>query len=339
MRNILAYINIKKTLLILFVLSLLFSCKYQPIFSAIEQEVKLKDFSVKGSIVGFAETSTAIYTANFSSVYKKSKPLSGNWVSIGSPGGGVMGIASDGTNIFAVGTEGGVKYYKNGWQSVNDGKNIKMIFGDKTIFGVDSESSPSKVYKITTTSVSPINSKQFNKEEYFIGAGGDYFATSEGLFKNDGNKADGCPSSVTAVTRAGDTGVFALSGSTVYYYDGNNLKSLNISKSGKSIFYLKEKTTLLVGCDKGYIEVKLDGNTTIDLAKAKEISPGSSESITDNPEQYVASIGSYTVDKIFAVYESHDKYSIFVGVAAGATQRNTGVWSYYSFDRNEWNHD
>jgi len=328
----------------------LVSCKNQPIFYAIEQEVKLKDFSVKSSIVGFARIGSDIYTANGEAVYTKKSNSTGKWTSIGSPGNLIQGIATDGMNLFGVGANGTVKFRTTGgsWTSVPGSENIKMVFGDSIVFGTGVEAGESAVYKITGTSVSKIKAlkkdeKNAENTEILTGAAGNYFATTEGLFLQDGTAVTGTPIKgkiISASKGKNANSIFVLTDKAVlYYFNGSGWSEKKVEKTTPfSIFYFAGRNTVLIGCKQGYTEIQL--TETNSLTDAKELNPGTKGSTTP-PEclsQYQSVTGSYTISPVFAVGNA-ETYSLFVGAAAASTERNTGLWAFYSAHTKEWNRE
>ena len=310
------------------------SCTNQPIFAAIEQEIKLKNFSVRGPIASLLELNNTVYAATPEAVFSKSKWSSGEWSSIGSPGGFIQSLATDGTNLFAATAEG-VYYYNGGWSKVPGGDSIVMIGGNNRVFGYDGKN----VYKITTAG---IGNSILSKSGIFIGAGGEYFAFTDGVYK-DGTPATavaGSPSGIKSACGGDGTTVFVLAGSTVYHY-GSSWSSQAVSLSNPlSISYFKYGTSeerVLVG-GKGYGEIKLSGAT---LTGASYISAGSSGSTTPPSvnAQYTSSIGAHSLMPVMAVDRGGGNYTVFAGVNAGSIYRNTGLWGFYSNGNVEWNRE
>ncbi len=309
------------------------SCTNPPIFAAIEQEIKLKKFSVRGPIASLLELNNTVYAATPEAVFSKSKWSSGEWSSIGSPGGFIQSLATDGTNLFAATAEG-VYYYNGGWSKVPGGGSIVMIGGNNRVFGYDGKN----VYKITTAG---IGNSILSKSGIFIGAGGEYFAFTDGVYK-DGTPATvvaGSPSGIKSACGGDGTTVFVLAGSSVYHY-GSSWSSQAVSLSSPlSISYFKYGTNerILVG-GKGYGEIKLSGAT---LTGASYISAGESGSTTPPSvnAQYTSSIGAHSLMPVMAVDRGGGNYTVFAGVNAGSIYRNTGLWGFYSNGNVEWNRE
>lgn len=313
------------------------SCTNQPIFAAIEQEIKLKNFSVRGPIASLLELNNTVYAATPEAVFSKSKWSSGEWSSIGSPGSFIQSLATDGTNLFAATTEG-VYYYNGGWSKVPGGGSIVMIGGNNGVFGYDEKGKT--VYKITTGGINT----PLSISGTFIGGGGNYFAFTDGLYTaGSTTKVAGSPSGVKSVCGGDGTTVFVLAGSTVYHYDGASWSSQAVSLSSPlSISYFKYGTSeerVLVG-GKGYGEVKLASGIHT-LAGAYYIGAGESGSTTPPSvnAQYTSSIGAHSLMPVMAVDRGGGNYTVFAGVNAGSIYRNTGLWGFYSNGNVEWNRE
>lgn len=116
------------------------ACNNRPIFAAIEQEVKLKEFSVGGNVLSLVATDTMVYASNLAGVYSKSKNSDGPWSKI-LPAADTQYLAKNAANVFASFAMEPVKFYdestKN-WSNVPGSENIHVIAGDKIVFGYDS---------------------------------------------------------------------------------------------------------------------------------------------------------------------------------------------------------
>ncbi len=334
--------NIKKNIffypavLLSVAVTVLAACTNAPIFYAIEQEVKLKNFSIKGNVRGFAQIDKTIYTANGEDVFYKAYDSTDAWTALNFPDGLIQGVVADGSVLFAAGAKGGVKYYNGSWNSVPGGENIKMVFGDSTVFGTDYSS----IYTVTASGV--VRIKGLASGELLTGAGGMYCTTDKGVFKNDGSAVSGAPSSdiISASKGKNDHSLFVLSGKTLYHYDGSAWTSTAIETDMPScIFYFDALKTVLIGCKKGYTEIRLhEGNDN--LTGASEIKPGEAGSTTpkSSVNQYQSVTGSYPLEPVFAA-GTKIQYSVFAGAQAGSMERNTGLWAFYSFYKQEWNRE
>ncbi|UTD06292.1 hypothetical protein E4N80_12785 [Treponema denticola] len=323
------------------------ACYNKPIFAAIEQEINLKEFSVEGNILSLLEAGNNVYASNLAGVYSKEKSDDGSWSKILSAEG-TQQLASDGNNVvFACFASGSMKYYESGsWKTVPGSENIRIIAGNKIVFGYDS--SQKKVYKVEAGGISsPIDTG----EVHSLSAAGNYVLVkskdSAKLYKNGVPVAvSGLPSGSAAICPAGaDDKIFILAGSTVYYYGSspddnwNNKKS--ISGSPVSISYFKERETILLGCTKGYTEVKVNTTPPINLSNAKPLNPGDSGSTTPpgSYSQYQTTLGNYYTKPMLGVSRGGNEYAVFMGINSGTIKRNTGLWGFYSDKNSKWNRE
>ncbi|UTC67059.1 MULTISPECIES: hypothetical protein [unclassified Treponema] len=333
-------------ILISLVFALIVSCNQWPIFAAIEQEIRLKNFSVEGDVSSLIEDGSNVYAANLAGVYSKSKSSNGPWSKILSYAG-TQNLAYDGTNVFVSSAEGPVKYSGN-WGAVPNSDNIHLIAGNKIVFGYNA--SEKKVYKIGTGGVSnPIDVGVVES----LSAAGNYFLVkskdSAKLYKDGTPAAEvaGLPSGAIAVCPADSTDhdkIFVLAGSTIHYYNGSawaSSKSIK-EKSPISISYFKERETILLGCTQGYTEVKVNTTPSIDLSNenTKQLDPGDEGSTTPpgSYSQYQTTLGSYNTNPMLGVSRGGSGYAVFMGIHSGVITRNKGLWGFYS-DKPEWNRE
>ncbi|EMB25774.1 hypothetical protein [Treponema denticola] len=327
------------------------ACNYRPIFAAIEQEIDLKEFSVEGNVLSLLESGGNVYASNLAGVYSKEKSSDGSWKKILSVKG-TQKLANAGNVVFACFESGNVKYYKNGsWKTVPGSENIRIIAGNSIVFGYDS--SQKKVYKVGTGGISsPIDTG----EVHSLSAAGNYVLVkskdSAKLYKADSSPASeepNLPSGSTAICPAGaDDKIFVLAGSTVYYYgsapDDNWNNKISISGNPDNISYFGARKTILLGCAKGYTEIKLDNTDSTNLSKAKQLNPGNSGSTTPSGSysQYQTTLGSYYTNPVLGVERGNagsGEYAVFLGINSGIIKRNTGLWGFYSDKKREWNRE
>ena len=326
------------------------ACNNRPIFAAIEQEIDLKEFSVEGNVLSLLESGGNVYASNLAGVYSKSKNSDGPWSKI-LKASGTQKLASNATDVvFACFASGSVKYYESGsWKTVPDSENIRIIAGNSIVFGYDS--SQKKVYKVGTGGISsPIDTG----EVHSLSAAGNYVLVkskdSAKLYKDGVSVAvPGLPSGAKAICPAGaDDKIFVLAGSTVYYYgpapDDNWNNKISISGSPDNISYFGARKTILLGCAKGYTEIKLDNTDSTNLSKAKQLNPGAEGSTTPpgSYSQYQTTLGSYYTNPVLGVERGNagsGEYAVFLGINSGIIKRNTGLWGFYSDKKREWNRE
>ena len=333
------------------------ACNDRPIFAAIEQEIDLKEFSVEGNVLSLLQAGNNVYASNLAGVYSKSTNSDGPWSKI-LKARDTQNLASDATDVvFACFASGSVKYYESkSWKTVPGSENIRIIAGNSIVFGYDS--SQKKVFKIKTTGLSsPIDTG----EVHSLSAAGNYVLVKSGsstkLYKADPSptvEISNLPSGSTAICPAdlgggpgADDKIFVLAGSTVYYFAGGNWDNkISISGSPDNISYFEAGTrkTILLGCDKGYTEIRLDNADSTNLSKAKQLNPGAEGSTTPpgSYSQYQTTLGSYYTNPVLGVSRGDagsNEYAVFLGINSGIIKRNTGLWGFYSDKKREWNRE
>lgn len=329
------------------------ACNDKPIFATIEQEIKLKKFSVEGNVLSLLQAGNNVYASNWAGVYSKSKNSDGSWSKILSAPG-TQKLASDTHDIvFACFASGSVKYYENGsWKDVPGSENIRIIAGNKIVFGYDD--SKKEVLKIVKNAApsTVIHSGEVDK----LFAAGNYVLVkskdSAKLYKDGVSVAvPGLPSGAKAICPAGaDDKIFVLAGSTVYYYgpspndNWNNKISISGSPDNISYFEAGTRKTILLGCGNGYTEIRLDNADSTNLSKAKQLNPGAEGSTTPpgSYSQYQTTLGSYYTNPVLGVSRGDagsNEYAVFLGINSGIIKRNTGLWGFYSDKKREWNRE
>lgn len=343
----------KRYIFILFSVIFIFfaSCNNTPIFSVIENEISLKEFSVEGNVLGLIEKDNNVYVANRAGVYVKNKNDEANWKEILTADRGIQKIASNSDNVFVCFESGNVKYYDESnevWKDVPSTENIRVLYGDKTVFGYDEVKK--KVYKITKNSITEV----VDSPNGIISAAGEYFLLSSSpktdsaeavpakLYQNSTLK-ENLPENAKHLCSADGSNIFVLAGSTIYYYSGANwnVKKGISDKKPLYISYFSQRKTILVGCQNGYTEVKLDDTDLTNLSKAKQVNPGEDGSTTPpgSASQYQTTLGGYHSDPILGISKGGSDYAVFLGINSGIIQRNTGLWGFYSDKKREWNRE
>ena len=94
----------------------------------------------------------------------------------------------------------------------------------------------------------------------------------------------------------------------------------------------------MLGCTKGYTEVKVNTTPAINLSNAKPLSPGAEGSTTPpgSSSQYQATLGNYYSAPVLGVSRGSNEYAVFMGIHSGLIKRNTGLWGFY---KSEWNRE
>ncbi len=337
----------KRIFAIAFVISVvlgLSACKNPPIFAAIEQEVKLKQASVKGFVRGVVKVNDKLYTSN-GKISQKSVGSTGTWSEMsGCPSGLCTMIATDGTNLYAsFGNDGSFKAYKyasSKWIDLPEtAASAQYVVGTKTVFAFEKTDNGYTLYTIKNSAVS----NTWNNTKAPVGAARAYCLLEDGLYAETGTKraGTGSPTSgLKGICEGPANSVFVFNDSTLYCYDGSAWTSTSHGVSApQSITYLPSKQLVLISGKNGYGEIKLDSGTATNLADAKSVSAGSSDSSvpSKNYYQYNNSVGKYVINPIYA-FDYKSGYIIYTGVN-DPNAKYTGLWGFYSFDKKEWNRE
>lgn len=291
--------KIKHSISILFMILLLASCKDGlTIFDQIDQETKLEDAVITGSVNSIVKSGNTLYASD-GNIYAKSVNAVRDWSKIASPGGTIIKLAADSTNIYAL-NAGGVLYTStNGsaWNTINTSSTgtIETIFwdGDTNAY---LKTTAGKFYKLQNVS-SP------SQEESSI--------KSTVIVKNNGY-------------------TYSASGSTVSVNNGSDLGSVDVGAEIYSLTYSSVDKALYAGTDKGLKKLPVsdsDGKLT-----GKVLSPPGNWGATIKEYEAYAVLATGTDSSDSALYSS----TIATG---SANAKVNGLWGYYYSRRDTWNRE
>lgn len=304
------------------------SCSGSYILATIENEVKLNKATARGSIRSIVKIGSTLYCSN-GEILTKAEFSEDDWTTISSPvSGQCSGLATDGTKLFASFN----KYYegqygvyvldRGSWKNVPNSDNIQIVKGSGTVFGSDG----STTYVVTESGFGTKIDGTLNA------AGGDYAATSAGLFKKDGKKVPHAPSGICAIDPDGK-----------YFLTGGELTTSNFTEkyahgisqpSGVALMTITGTEHILVAKNGGYSEIIVDPS---DITKSRTV-PGGMIS-GGSLEQYEASVGKYPVKCIYADSNGSGTFYIYLGVNDPHFAKYTGLWGFYSAGKKEWNRE
>lgn len=351
--------NIKNKILfflIIFIFGILFlSCKGEPIFAAIEQEVKLKDASVKGTVRNIVKIGDTLYTSD-GRILKKSTFNTGEWSVFYSPSANCTSLATDGTNLFA----SFVDYYMNdfwvkvyngsSWETVPNSKGIQVVMGNGSVIGYsisyENEIIHDKavLYSITASGVSKLKDLEVSEGKARVPrcAGNNFYATSSGVF-NSSNGAE-ITSEIAPYVIVED---YFITGSSVYK-KGDYEKSISHGLSGPNdacIITLDGVKRLLISGTHTYTEIALDET---DITKSVVIPVGKSVTFNGSTlnsttppgykEQYESISLGRACNKIFA-FANGSGYFVYLGINDPNFGKYTGLWGFYNPGQMEWNRE
>lgn len=135
------------------ILTALFSCKNEPIFYGIEEEINLEDPVVLGNVYTVTEAGDKLYAANGKIFSKKSSDIR-NWVEEPKPDGFIIRTASDSTYLYALNSENilysspleeSLSWVKTGEAILELFDNNALNTSDKRAFAVKADA----VYELT----------------------------------------------------------------------------------------------------------------------------------------------------------------------------------------------
>lgn len=351
----------------LFATLALFACSNDPIFSAIENEVKLKDPSLLGTVSSMEAYGGDLYAAN-GYIYRRVAGA-GEWHKIAFPEGAgrCAKLASDGTNLYGFFTLNdwtafhSVQRYQDGsWSVVTGLDDVDEIgSGNGRIYAFVELSGTSTEHRYNAYMTTGPGSLSFAAgpiaESIGVptGTAGDYIATQSTVYQLAGATATPIPwtSLGTATTPRGLCGVVVGSNGNVYTanygnayrWDGSAWTScwLDLENDPATTITILQSATrslLIIGCDEGYGEVTLYASGAL----GTYISPGSTSLSTTDPEdrdQYESSIELYHVSGIFAFTNPVPAADEYVLYASVQHYKYNGLWGYYDTTQSEWNRE
>lgn len=293
------------------------SCSGSYILATIENEVKLNKATARGSIRSIVKIGSTLYCSN-GEILTKAEFSEDGWTTISSPvSGQCSGLATDGAKLFA-------SFNKDdgSWKKVPNSDNIQIVKGSRTVFGSDG----STTYVITESGPGTKIDGTLNA------AGGDYAATSAGLFKG-GAKVSDAPSGICAIDPDGK--YFLTGGELIAASDVTKKYAHGISQpSGVALMTINGTDHILVAKNGGYSEIIVDSS---DITKTRTVSGGMISG--GSLEQYEASVGKYPVKCIYAGSNGSGTFYIYLGVNDPHFAKYSGLWGFYSAGKKEWNRE
>ncbi|WP_428770187.1 hypothetical protein V1L52_12825 [Treponema sp. HNW] len=311
---------------------LIISCSQEPIFWAIDQEIKLTDPSIKGNVYSVVRSGSFLYTAN-GNIYKKPVKTERGWEKISKPAGNAVYLAASNSHIYALSAGGEtVQVYAlnvtgGEWQPVpgTSGKADEIVLFDNKLTSASDSAAyvrvGGKVYKLNGPApVSPLSEITTN------GAGNKTLAAAY---------IDGSESGSTAGDYFSDTRTFCSDGARLYSADGKTIKkgttnsdltntSVSTSETVTCLVYDEKENRLIAGTKKGLEEIKLNGSGV----------PQKAGLLGANAE---AAFGESEIFSV-ACFGGEDNNAIYAGAGRTASSKNNALWGYYP-SRGNWNYE
>ena len=364
------YVHSTRILLLLAAVlgALITGCSNDPIFSAIETEVKLKEPSVLGKVLSLVAHDGDLYTAN--GYLLRRTAGDGDWRKMGLPAGAsrcsqVAVTEADGTGeLFALFQDSSWQFHSlqrytgSGWEpvtaasrgfSIKNGNGFIYFFREDSMDTSGGATIVSSVHRVSPTGAMTqiLSGLTYykNSGERPIDADGNYVLTNSAVYDSTGlkisNKTDIPVTNLSGLVTNG-TDVYAANNGWVYHFDGVSWQSFaHDAKSPlNGLAYLEAdgKRMLLLPCGDGYGEVLLDSAGRQELYQDPGRADTSSIS-TATRSQYKSSIGDWNMLSIFVITNpvpAGNSYCLYAGINH---HREDGLWSYYSDTRREWNRE
>lgn len=311
------------TTVILIVAGLSAACKNPPIFAAIEQEIKLKPASVKGTIRGIVCIGNTVYVSN-GQIFYKSLGERGTWSKLGgTPGGFCTSIATDGSSLYAAfgdnNSFGAYKLTGSEWQRLSgQAGSAERVMGNGTVFAIKKEGS-------SAYAVCPVGGSTHTRQSPPIGAAGSSYVCADGLYTSSGSKAADY-SNVKAICK-GPSGVFVVTNAYLYPYS-----VAHGVQEPQSVAYLASKKLVLIGGKNGFKEYSINSGSFIQAGGANSSIP------YENRYQYENSIGKHLINPIATFEQPNGGYIIYTGVN-DSNVKHSGLWGFYKPGQLEWNRE
>lgn len=303
--------KIKHTISILFMILLLASCKNGlTIFDQIDQETKLEDAVITGSVNSIVRSGNTLYASD-GNIYAKSVNAERGWSKIAGPGGTIIKLAADSTGVYALTSDKDLYYFPNStsqWNKIDTtGKGtIETIFCDG--FEYAFMKAGGKIYQLNNTQVGSECSN----------------LSSITVFCSDGTNlyyADGGTVYVTAANSLTNNSPIQPSSDQGSVSGLGTIYSLTYSVADKAIY---------AGTNTGLRRLPLSDNGH--ALKGENQTP---------PGNWAATINDYEAFAVLATGTTRDDSALYSSTIKGGTAyaKINGLWGYYYNRRNNWNRE
>lgn len=307
--------KIKHTISILFMILLLASCKNGlTIFDQIDQETKLEDAVITGSVNSIVQSGDTLYASD-GNIYAKSVNAVRDWSKIAGPGGTIIKLAVDSLGVYAL-SEDKKLYFRqensSGWNSVTltDIPTITTIFDDglahafiqagTSFFKLNGSNAPEKDWDNLSYTIFTYNST--NRTML-------YFSDGNTISMTTGTGLDNLP--VDKPTAE------------------NNSKTVSGLGTIYSLTYSAAEKELYAGTSSGLKKIILDemGGLTGETA--------------DPPGNWGATISDSHAFAVLATGDAPENAALYTSTIKkkAAYAKINGLWGYYYNRRSKWNRE
>ena len=308
--------KIKHSLSILFMILLLASCKNGlTIFDQIDQETKLEDAVITGSVNSIVQSGNKLYASD-GNIYSKDVTDVRGWSKIAGPGGTIIKLAADSTGVYALTGEYDLdtRTYKN-----------------KKLFYLDAQNE----WKSVVTS----NISGEIKTIFDDGSGTTYLQE-----KKDGTYNYYKISNPSSISPAADitSTVILIRADVTYTANGNIItairtidskqQSITLSKEVLSLSFSDYEQALYVGTKDGLKKLKLANDHTSDKIL---------EEVSTLPGNWAATISNSQAFAVLATGDAPENAALYTSTIKGgaAYAKINGLWGYYYNRRSKWNRE
>ena len=303
--------KIKHTISILFMILLLASCKNGlTIFDQIDQETKLEDAVITGSVNSIVRSGDTLYASD-GNIYSKYVNDVRGWSKITGPGGTIIKLAADNDNLYALNNSKQLFYRANDtgtWKAVTTSA---IDSGIKTIFWDGNPTSNPKAYLQTTN--------------------GTFYTLSDSVQTVLGNEV----TSDVILTRADVT--YTANGKTITGKSEAapdfDLGSVTLSGTIYSLTFFETKTekAIYAGTSDGLKKIPVDDNATGKILGV----------VLDPPGNWGATISNSQAFAVLATGDAPENAALYTSTIkkGAAYAKINGLWGYYYNRRSKWNRE
>ena len=301
--------KLKHSISILFMILLLASCKNGlTIFDQIDQETKLEDAVITGSVTSIVKSGNKLYACD-GNIYAKDITAIRGWSKIASPSGTIIKLAADADTLYAL-TQTGSIFGKTGdeaWEEMSSlvpaEKKIKTIFsdGENAYYEIDN-----KFYNLDINvecSCVPSSVLHKNGTHLYYAKDGKVYGTSDN-YSCDNSTTCSPITSMDLGEASVDSHVYSITYSqedkAIYVGSANGIKQLPVSSTGK-----------------------LTGE------------------VLDPPGNWQATINAYEAYAVLATGTTAKDSALYTStIQKDATYAKiNGLWGYYYNRRDNWNRE
>ena len=271
------------------------------IFEQIEQETRLEDAVIIGSVNSIVKFNGKLYASD-GNIYTKDESAVRGWSKTTGPGGTIIKLATNSTNIYALNADRVLYTSTNGsaWNTINTSSTGTI----ETIFWDGDTSSPQAYLKTTAGKFYKLqNGSSPSQEESSI--------KSTVIVKNNSY-------------------TYSASGSTVSVNNGTDLGSVDVDATVYSLTYSKADSAIYAGTSKGLKKLPVSKDNG-KLTGAK----------LDPPGNWGATIKSYEAFAVLATGTSGTDAALYTSTISSGSDYSkvNGLWGYYYSRRDTWNRE